>query len=209
MSTPPLVTLPTSSCFANITMGLTRVVGLTASPFTLEDQAFKWPGEAWSASVNLPAIRNAGIAADWKTFGLKLQGMYGHFLLGDPLAKQPRGVATGTPLVNGGGQSGGTLLTKGWTPNTTGILLAGDYIQLGSGVTSKLHMNLEDVNSDASGFANLSLAPDLRNSPADNAPITIINARGLFRLTNNSWDWSVDPGGIYRFSFEAAEVVNA
>lgn len=209
MSTPPLLTMPTSSCIASVILSLTRVVGMTASPFTLEEQSFKWQGEAWSVDFRMPPLTKRSVASQWISFALNLQGTFGTFYLGDPSARQPRGVATGTPVVDGINQSGNTLLTRGWSNSVTGILLAGDYIQIGTGTNSRLHMVTADANSDSSGDASLSIVPALRSSPADGTAITVNNPVGVFRLRDNSWSWSVDPGPIYRLSFQAVEVVNA
>lgn len=209
MSTPPLLNLPASACFANIVMTLTRTVGATVSPFTLEEQFFKWPGSAWSAEVSLPPITSRAIAADWISFGLNLEGSYGHFLMGDPMGKTPRGVATGTPIVSGANQNGNTLITTGWTPSTTGILLKGDYIQIGTGSSSRLHMVTQDVNSDGSGLANLNIQPALRTPPPNLSTVYTHNTVGLFRMVDNNFSWGVSPGVIYRISFRAQEVVLA
>lgn len=209
MSTPPLVSLPSSSCFASIVMTMTRVIGATTSPFTLEDQFFKWPGAAWSVEVSMPPMKDRRIVGEWQAFGLNLEGSYGRFLMGDPLRKTPLGVATGTPLVDGGSQEGNTLLTKGWTNNINGILLPGDYIQLGINESSKLHMVTEVANSNGSGKAAIKIHPPLRSSPPDGSSIITQNTVGLFRMVDNNFSWSVSPGGFYRFSFRAQEVVNA
>lgn len=209
MSTPPFLTLPTSACFASIVFTMTRVVGSTQSPFTLETQSFQWPGSQWSADVSMPPIKNRAIASDWISFALNLEGTFGQFLMGDPLAKNPRGIASGNPVVSGGSQSGNTLVTSGWSNNVNGILLKGDYIQIGSGQSAKLHMVTQDANSNGSGVANLQIQPALRGSPANAAPIITVSAKGLFRMSDNSFSWSESPGGIYRFSFRATEVVNA
>lgn len=209
MSTPPLLSLPSSSCIASVVMTLTRAVGVTQSPFTFEEQSYRWPGEMWSMEFALPPIVNRAVAAEWKSFALKLEGQYGRFLMGDPSARLPAGSGAGTPLVNGINQTGNTLVTDGWTPNQQGALLPGDYIQLGTGASSKLHMVTNTVNSDGAGNATLEFVPALRTSPADNAPIVISDAKGVFKLTNNSFSWQVSPGGIYRISFSAQEVVSA
>jgi len=85
------------------------------------------------------------------------------------------GVATGTPLVNGGGQTGDTLVTKGWTNSTTGILKAGDVITianvysinpqtyLSTGILQQFVVLL-DVNSGAStGPASLKISPAIND----------------------------------------------
>jgi hypothetical protein len=68
-------------------------------------------------------------------------------------------------------------------------------------------MVTENANSDSSGDAAISIAPALRSSPADSATITVNNPRGLFRMAENSFSWSVDPGPKYRMSFRAVEVL--
>lgn len=209
MSAPPLLNLPSSSCAANVVMTLVRTVGQTVSPFTKESQEFLWPGEQWAMSFDMPPMVSRAVAADWQAFALKLKGKYGRFLAGDPSAKNPRGVATGTPLVKGAGQTGNTLLTDGWTNSVTGILLKGDYFQIGTGSSSRLHMITEDANSNGSGEALLTFEPALRYSPTDNLALTVINPRGVFQLSSNDYAWSVNPGPVYRLSFQAVEVVNA
>lgn len=209
MSTPPLVTMPASSCFANMTMSMERIVARTTSPYSFEEQAFKWPGERWTLTVDMPPITSRAIANQWISFGLKLEGSYGMFLAGDPLGKQPQGVATGVPVTSNASLSSGTLSTTGWTPDVDGILLDGDYIQIGDGLSARLHRVVEDVNSDASGNAVLTIVPALRNTYADGTPIVVHNPRGAFRLQQNDFGWGVSPGGIHRISFSAVEVVNA
>lgn len=209
MSTPTLLTLPAVACQANIIMTLTNAVAITQSEFTFEQQAFKWPGDLWTADFNIRPITNRADASEWIAFGVALEGNYGRFLMGDPSAKLPRGVASGSPQVDGANQTGKSLDTKGWTPDVTGILLKGDYIQLGSGVSSRLHILIDDVNSDSSGNATLSLGNALKYSPADSSAIVVNNPVGLFRSTSNSFSWSVDPGPVYRFGFSAVEVPNA
>lgn len=190
-------------------MTLKRVVGVTESPYSFAEQAFKWPGEAWMAEFDLPPIRDRAIAMEWIAFGLALQGKYGRFLFGDPSAVTPQGVATGTPLVDGGGQTGNVLNTKGWSNSITGILKAGDYIQLGTGLSSSLHMVVATSNSDGTGKAGLYIEPALRTSPADNAPIIVTNAQGVFRLDQNDFSWSIQPGPVWRISFTAREAISA
>jgi hypothetical protein len=208
MSTPNFETHP-DTCAASVVMNLTRVVGSTQSPFTLEKQNFKWPGEIWTIDFRLPPFTSRKTAMQWVSFGLNLEGTYGRFLMGDPSAKTPLGIATGTPLVDGAGQTGNFLVTKGWTPSQTGIMLCGDYIQIGTGLNARLHMVTADADSSAGGIATLRIAPSLRESPVDNAEIIVNDAKGLFKLTSNSFPWSVEPGKIYRVAFQAEEVINA
>jgi hypothetical protein len=205
-----LFEFPAEVCFASITFGYEAVVARSASPFSLSEQSYNWGGYRWVAEVNIPpmSMQNYPEAVGkLRAFGVKMNGGYNTFLLGDTSSKAPRGVGTGTPLVDGAGQTGEYLDVKGFTPGVTGIMLEGDWVQIGVGSSAKLHMVIEDADTDTSGDTTLRLKPPLRNSPANNTPITVNNAKGLFRLAEDSFSWNVTPGKINRFSFSAVEVV--
>lgn len=191
---------------AKVRLVANNIVGVSQSPFTAVQQVYKYTGQFWEADITLPPMKREQ-AEYWISFLLKLNGSYGTFLLGDPNGQTARGVATGTPLVNGASQTGNELITDGWTTSTTGILKAGDYIQLGSGATAKLYKVLDDVNSDSSGNATLTLFPDLRTSPADNATITVSNPKGVFRLNAGATSWDINEASVYGITFGAREAL--
>jgi hypothetical protein len=66
---------------------------------------------------------------------------------------------------------------------------------------------LDVVNSSAIGKANFAVWPSLREQPADGTPITLANTVGLFRLADNTRQWSYDVAQLYGISFKAAEVL--
>lgn len=85
------------------------------------------------------------------------------------------GVATGTPLVNAAGQTGDTLVTKGWTNSTTGILKKGDVFTIdgvysinpqsyqSTGILQQFVVT-EDADSGAStGPATLKISPAIND----------------------------------------------
>mgnify|MGYP000393772174 CR=1 FL=1 len=197
------ITLPTSPTSRSISIRKRSAVAVAASPFTFQAQSYVWSGQIWFADINLPAMTRAQ-AEPWIAKLAALNGREGSFLLGDTANKTARGVATGTPLVKGAGQTGQDLITDGWTISTTGILKAGDWIQLGSGSTARLYKVLADANSNGSGEATLSLWPNLRSSPADNAAITVSSPMGRFMLTDDL-DYSINELKKYGLSFQAVE----
>lgn len=182
------------------------VVEDARSPFTLESQVYVHQGQAWRVLVELPPMERAD-AEQWVGFLLALNGREGTFAMGPPEYRAPRGVATGTPLVKGAGQSGRTLLTDGWTSGVAGILRAGDYFQLGSGASARLHKVVQDAASNGSGDATLEIWPRLRAAPADNAPITVSAPVGVWRLASNETRWDVGTALIYGMAFEAIEAL--
>ena len=137
------LSLPSTPGIKRVTLRSLTSVAILRNPFTFQQQVQEFAGQIWGADVTLPIMERAD-AENWNSFLLKLNGPAGTFLLGDPAAKSPRGVATGSPKVNGASQTGKSLNTKGWTVSVTGILKAGDYVQIGQ----RLYKNLNDVNSD-------------------------------------------------------------
>lgn len=203
------LSMPTTPGIKKFRMTARDVVAAPESPFTGGELVYDWQADWWEAEITLPPMQRAA-AEEWVTFLLSLYGKKGTFLLGDPDATTPRGVATGTPLVKGASQSGIYLLTDGWTPSTTNILKKGDYVQIGSGSSARLHKNLEDVTSDASGNATLTLFPRLRQypaAPADNAAITVSAAKGVFRLASNERSWDTDEACLFGITFAAREAM--
>ncbi len=199
---------PPSGGVARATIRQVANVAVSRSVFTGEQQVQRWQGERWEFDLDL-ALMERPTAQAWAMFLAKMYGSYGTALIGDPayLAAGPRGIATGTPLVNGGGQSGDTLATDGWTNGVTGILKAGDYIQLGTGATSRLHVVLDDANSSGGGAASLNIWPRLREAPANNSAIVVAGARGLFRLAGPQTQYDIDVALNYGFRIAFTEAL--
>ena len=183
------------------------VVGSQSSSFTLQPQVYAWSGQLWEAEVTLPPMKRAEAEA-WIAALISMNGREGSMLLGPDYANQsPRGIGTGTPLVNGAGQTGYDLITDGWTLNQTGIMKAGDWFQLGSGTSARLYKVMADANSSGlgTGGATLTIWPKLRSIPADNDPLTITSPKGRFMLSSNETEWAIDQASFYGLSFGASE----
>jgi hypothetical protein len=108
------------------------------SPFSGSAQQQQWLGNWWELDLEWPEMTWAQFAA-LDAFQGALKGKMGTFLWGPPLATQPRGSALtgGSPVANGTDLSGSNVLsTSGWLPSQSGLLLPGDYFQLGASVDS-------------------------------------------------------------------------
>ena len=134
-------------------------------------------------------------AEQWIAFLISLRGQLGTFLLGDPLRTTPRGTAT-SATVSGSSGSGSVTVTM------SGTLLAGDYIQLGTGDDSTLHKVLQD----RSGSGTLEIWPALRKDRSA-VSATLTSAKGLFRLSTNEQAWSINEASIYGVTFAAREAI--
>jgi len=197
------LTLPTATGFTTQNFGLRRVVALTSSPFTAQQQVYQHQGEQWKATFTLPPMlkNNASI---WLGFLLQLRGVRGTFKIGDQDRKTIQGVATGTIKVNGASQTGNQVALDGFANTTNNVFKAGDYIQ----INSYLYMVTEDVNSNGSGQANVKIEPSLRSGIEtinDNTTIIYTNTTTIMRLDTNHTDWNTDRVSKYGISFSCSE----
>lgn len=195
---------PTTFGFSSFSIGINHAVAVAESEFTFEEQVQEHQGVAWEISGSLD-ILNRDQAETYNAFVASLKGRLGTFTLTPAGSGTPRGVATGTPLVNGAGQTGNTLITDGWTNSITGILKAGDFIQLGSGSTATLHRVLADVNSNGSGQATFDIAPKIVTAPSDNATIVVSNPVGVFRMRENLIPVDIRPPNQHSIRFSARQ----
>lgn len=199
------LSFPTSFGVSDFVYDLVRAVAVSESPFTYAQQTQEHQGEAWEIQATINLL-NREQAEEYNAFLLSLHGRLGTFTMEIPGSETARGIATGTPLVKGADQTGNVLETDGWTAGQTGILKAGDFIQLGSGSTTRLHKLVSDADSDGSGNATLTLVPKIKTAPSDNDPIVVSSPKGLFRLKSNSNPVSISPPNQHTISFAAREV---
>lgn len=199
-------TLPTTPAPQAQVWRQRNVVAEMVSPYTLQSQRVEHPGQAWEGELDV-VLHTAAEAAAWEAFLARLHGKFGTFLMGHVLHAGPRGSAPGAPVVNGAGQTGNQLNTRGWTVSQSGILLEGDYIQVGSGATARLYMVVQDANSDGSGDATLEIWPRLRESPADGATVVTSNPQGVFKLGDNVPAVNLSPPEVHQLRIPVVEAL--
>lgn len=120
----------------------------------------------------------------------------------------PATLAFGSPVVAAEAQSGASaVVISGVAADTQGILLPGDYIQLGAAGTATLHKVLLPVNSDSSGNATIEIWPSLRRTVAQNEAVIYTNPVGRFRLKSSAQDWQINVARIYTIAFDAVEAI--
>lgn len=186
--------LPTHTGIRSVEFRAVNAVAYSRSPFTFSGQAFAYSGQMWQADITLPPMKRED-AERWIAWIISLRGQFGSFLMGDPSSPAPRGTAE-TATITGNAGSNSVEVTM------TGTLLAGDYIQLGSGSTATLHKVLQDKTNSGT----LEIWPALRVSRSA-SPVTLANAQGRFRLSSNEQAWSVNEASIYGVTFSAMEAI--
>ena len=191
--TYPLST-PTTIGIESIELRAVNAVATSQSPFTYKQQTVVHGGQRWEASVTIPSTRR-DLAAEWKAMLVGLKGQTGTFLLGDPDYATPQGTVSSCTLSGTAGDETATVVM-------TGSLKAGDYIQLGSSGSAKLHQ----VLIDQTGNGTLEIWPSLRSTYTSET-VVFNEAKGVFRLATNVTTWSINNSSAYSISFDAVEAL--
>jgi len=200
------LTFPTVKGPSQITIRLTDVVGVQASPISMEQKVYDWGGDMLAADVLLPPMKRAN-AEEFVAFLWALRGPLGTFLMGDPVGATPRGTWAGSPLLSGAHVAGArTLSVDGFTGGATGK--AGDWIQFGSGSSTRLHKVLQDFTADGGGAATIEIAPRLRAALADNEPLVSSSCKGRWRLASSTREYTVELAQVYGLRFSCIEALD-
>jgi hypothetical protein len=180
---------------AQYDFGLTSNTWVFRSPISQAAQTVGMPGSRWRAKVMWDSNGlNDPDSAQIEAFLVRVRGMANRIRVWRLDRPVPRGVATGTPIVAGSNQTGAQIATRGWTPNTAGLLLPGDMI----GVGNELKMVTATVASDANGLALIPFEPELRSSPADASAIVTNRPTAKFMAQSAEVGWSAVPGLLVR-----------
>jgi len=174
------------------------------SPLNRSTQTTELPGAMWTANLTFSDLTREK-AALLEVFLVRLRGQAGRFYLHDHSHPTSFGVATGTPVVYGAGQTGASLITAGWTPSTAGILKARDYFQVGN----KLRMLVEDASSDVNGRATLVFDRPLTSAPTNSGALVVVKPCAVMMLSGPDVGWTTKPPVQKSFTISCFEDIIA
>lgn len=195
----PTITWPAGIIPANIHWQFPNLVGISQSPFTLQQQKYDWGFSAIRAKVQIPILGEAA-ARKMMAFLVGGRGRSQTFLFGDYRAALIGGQGSGgTATVSASNQTGNILVTS----FSSGQVLPGDWIGLPG--TNRMHM----VTAVSGG--TLTISPNIRESPASGATVTTNTGgggtptvQGLFQFSSNLAEFTqINPQ--YEFSFDLEE----
>ncbi len=158
-------------------------------------------GSRYAIDVTLPRM-GGDQARAWIGARLKARVLGQTLLLAFPLSDPPGDLLA--PVVNAGGQAGATLNAKGLRPYVK--VLAGSFFSFTVSGRNYLHCVTDDVAADSSGHAALSIAPLLRNSPADSAVLQFVAPQIEGFLSGVTEDWDLDVLRTVGATFTLTEV---
>jgi hypothetical protein len=176
------------------------------SPLDQTVQTLELVGARWSCDATWSGLK----PDEWRAFEAfiaRLRGAAGRFKWWPPHAWTPRGSMAGAPQVVGPNQSGSSLTTQGWTPNSANVLRTGDFISIATSLGVELKVVRADVSSDAAGRATITFDPPLRRAPLEFTAIEGHRAKVLMRLADdNQGAFDHEEGGFAGLSLQTFEV---
>ena len=196
------------------TFGIQRSNAISQSPWTGATQIAQFDLALWEAEIKTVLLNETDVLA-WQSFLVSMQGTYGTFLMGDPDRPAPKGKvgpsATAKVITAAAARSSTVRIQISNSISTTDpSFLAGDYIQLGSGSTSRLYQLTQDITSTGGSFnADAHIQPPLRSAAALNDPVSIRKCVGLFRLSDDAVKWPSSNTKMTQISFSAVEAIPA
>jgi len=162
-------------------------------------------GHLWEVTCNYPPMLRDEFAP---LFAFSISQRGDDFQITLPNFNVPRGVATGTPLVDGiHAAADSAIAIDGWTASITGILKAGSLIKFAS--HSKVYMTTADVDSGASpGLSSVPIIPPLIEALADNEAVTINNVPITMAFKNGGvQEFKTKIPGVSSFAIDLVESI--
>jgi hypothetical protein len=182
-------------------MGQRRFDLSGASDTTGDEQARLLGPPRWLLQLVQPANLTARHAGAWQALTLQMRGRINRLLAFDPVKRAPMGTLRGTLTLNGSVAKGATTMALN---GGTGTILAGDLLQIGSGLgTSQLVMAVTDGS-----HSGITFEPPTRVAFSDGVAVTWDTPRTYFRMAGETSSWAYGPQGKVTtgMSFDLVEV---
>jgi len=153
---------------SSLTRRLVSNTAIKRSSLTGAIQTVARPGERWEIDVTWNNIKGEGLNTVL-AFLRRLNGAE-HRVRFHSYDADNKGAGGGSPVVDGGSQTGTSLDIRGGPTSTTGFMKAGDFFRFLS-TNMELKQCVADVDTDGSGDATINFVPAIRNSPSDGTAI--------------------------------------
>lgn len=160
--------------------------------------------QKWTLSCAFPSTMSKAQFMPIMGFLMAQGGRFETFTFISPELKTPQGAASGTPLVNGGSQTGTSIITNGWVVSTL-QMKAGDILKFAG--STKVYMVTQDASSDGSGNMTINIQPPLLESPANNEALTVTDVPFTMQLRDDNIQYTVSGPLLFQQNIEMIEAI--
>lgn len=172
------------------------------SPFGDYVQTSDREGERWIVRASYSILQGDN-RAELLAFLTKLNGMQHRFTMQD-FAHIQRGVLSGTPLVDGAGQTGKFLNIDGAPNNITDWARSGDKFSVGN----KMYSIDDDADSNGSGQVALTVSPRIYIAHTNGASLEVTTPVEILILADGRFNFNTSKNLISTLSFQAMGLPN-
>lgn len=196
-----LISMPSSPSPLSVKWSLRQPTQVNRSEWTGRRKVTVLAGAPrWTAEVTLPRIVRREKARPWLAFLAACQGQANSFRL--PIGGRPQIPGAPKVLVNGGGQTGYTLITDGWGTDgwATEGLPAGSFVAVND--------QLLQLTADAvpvSGAVTLAFKPYLLAPPLDNAVVEVAEPYAVMAMSQDDNGWTQGMIELFDIAFACEE----
>lgn len=155
-------------------------------------------GARWSAKIKLPTVLSERQFRPWRSFLARVRGQANTFRVVAVEGPQLRLFCT--VVVDGAGQKGYQLKTRGWLPGLR--LLDGMFLTVGDRLLV-VAGNTAIAGSD--GRLTITLDPLIPAGLVDGAPVEVHRPYAVLQLSSSKAAYTVGRGQTYSVSFDAEE----
>lgn len=196
----------------NLNTGAVGATGASGANWSNRRSAIASMGDGWyycamiarktNAATTLTSFLSVHNADNTSAFaGNGTNGIYGFRANAFPSSSFAAPVQSTTASVAATTQTGSVLNVKGLPASTSGLLLAGDWVE----IDGQLKMVTDSLNSNAAGLGVLEFSPPLYRAVDNNTPVIVYKPMGRFILASEIPEWSNEPGVISTASLELEE----
>lgn len=188
-----IITLPVGlELVIGIGFGQARYDMVESSDATGAENARLFGPPRWRASLLSPSAMRANRAAQWEALVLRLRGSINRLAVHDPVRPVPLGSMRGSPVLAATAAAGADTASI----TATGTLLAGDWLQFGTGLgSSQLVKVMEDATASAGAIA-VQFEPPLRKAYAAGTVVTWDKPLAYYRAIGNAPSWTYSKNGL-------------
>jgi hypothetical protein len=156
-------------------------------------------GARWSAKITMPEMLNEAAFRPWRSFLARVRGRANSFRV--VAVENPQIDSFVQVVVDGAGQQGYALKTRGWQPGLQ--LRDGMFVTVGDRLLV-VAGNTNVVGAD--GRPTINVEPLIPDALADGAPVEVYRPYAVLQMADTRAGYTVGRGQMYAVSFQAEEL---
>lgn len=193
-----IITMPTNLMIGSFQMEQLSYDMVESSAPTGAESTRIFGPPRWKVSMSATPNLDLTQSAVWEVLSLSLRRGLNTLAVWDPVRTAPMGTLRGSPVVGLAASAGATTMRL---DSAVGTLMAGDWLQIGTGVGTSQLIKIMVAAFASAGQINISFEPALRVSFAAGTPVAWDRPVFYARKTGKSTQWEYQAGNMLQSGF--------